>query len=137
MQGKVQGLFARLSESLEAIEAEIQRCKRNLSLVAEHQRRLHGDEAIDQYDQAKRELEEECNRYLAMRQSIHQLVLSMDGALGKVVSGKGAGLAGGGMRQEWPAPPISPSAVPADATELSFPSLDGDVEVDGVTDIDL
>lgn len=110
--GKIQSFCSRATQSVNAIHTQEERCKRNLAMVSEHQKRLNGEEAVDQYEQAQAELESECRRYQAMRQKIHQLVLAMDAALGQLIGGKGLqegqdavlpGMAGGGMVPPGPA----------------------------------
>lgn len=87
IQPIIQSLSGKISECLNAIEAEIQREKSNLAIVNRHEGEIKSDEAREHYFQAEATLAGKYEEYLAKRENIYQLVMNMDQALQEIVVG--------------------------------------------------
>ena len=81
----IEGLPGRLRQYLESVETEIERSKRNIVTVARHEEEIGSEEALAHYIQAEADLAAKHRAALDMRQTMYQMLLDMDAAMGQVI----------------------------------------------------
>jgi len=125
LQEKLQSQLKELYKILEAIEAEISRCRNNLTVVTSHQNKINGDKVRDHYTEEEARLAARITQLNNMREEVLKAIKACQ----KAIAEASAKYFPGRKPREWP-------GLPDDPNSIDTGNSSGDGELDDLFELD-